>query len=112
MMLNTYVHAESEVRTMLEILTFAQCVQKLMLEYQLNSTSVAALLGGRVALRKILQNEASASKRKEACDILTDAGIFSSVDCKRLREALEVSRIGIEAYQFQKAIRYVLTGEV
>lgn len=97
---------------MLEILTFAQCLQKLMLEYQLNSTSVASLIGGRVALRKLLQDEASAAKRKEAFEKLVSADLFSSADCKRLSEALEVSRIGVEAYQFQRSIRYVLTGEI
>lgn len=95
---------------MLEISTFGQCLQKLMLEHQLSASGMAALLGGRAFLKRILQEEASAAKRDEAFAKLADARVFPETDLSRLSEALVVSRIGVEAYQFQRAIHYVLTG--
>lgn len=96
---------------MSDLLTFSQCLHKLMHEHHLNATSLSSLLGSRTLLKRLLNDEASAAKREEAFQKLANAGLFSQDDLSLLSEALEVSRVGIVSYQFQQAIRYVLTGK-
>ena len=90
---------------------FSLCCRCFIVE-QLFKQRSSSNQGGRALLKKLLNDEASAAKREEAYHKIADANLFSEEDLNLLSESLEVSQKGIVAYQFQQAIRYVVTGEL
>lgn len=96
---------------MQEILTFSQCLTRLMQQHQYTTATLSSLLGARAELRRILSDDSTDAKRQLIYEKITKSDLFSAEECMQLANALEVSRIGIENFKFQLAIRAILNGE-
>lgn len=95
---------------MVEIITFAECLKKLMNKHQLSSANLATMIGSRSDLKRVLADEASESKRRQMYDRLIALGVFSAQDYQALEHSLEVSRMGIDRYQFAQSVSSIFTG--
>jgi len=95
---------------MLETLTFAQCLAKLMQKHQLSLSSLATMIGSRADLRHILADDGTANKRAMLYEKLKKSQLFDDDDYQQLTRSLEISRLGVERYRFQQAISDILSG--
>lgn len=89
---------------MTEILTFSECFKKLMQRDQLTIGQLAALCGGRTTIKQILAGNGTHAQRERLLEKLKEAELFSPEDCQKLSASLEISRVGIKDYLFQKDI--------
>jgi len=96
---------------MAEVLTFSQCLIRIMQRYQMTATTLAPLVGGRADLKRILADESTDSKRKQLYEKLKRTGLFRKEDYQQLELSLEISRIGLENYKFNQAIESILNGK-
>ena len=101
-----------EVYSMIETLTFSQCLSKIMQKHRLTVANLATLIGRRADLKRIFTDDANHSKRSFLYQKLLESNLFDEEDYLRLKKALEVSRLGVECYRFQQAIDCVLKGEI
>jgi len=95
---------------MMETLTFAQCLEKLMQKHQLSLSSLATMIGSRADLRHILTDDGTANKRALLFEKLRTSQLFDDEDYQQLSLSLEISRLGVERYRFQQAISNILSG--
>lgn len=95
-----------------EILTFSQCLGKVMQKHQLTLGNLATLIGGRGDLKHILADDASHAKRIRLFEKLKQSCLFDHSDYEQLSHSLEISRLGVERYRFQQAIEEILSGQV
>lgn len=78
--------------------TFAQCLTSLMQERQLTASALGARIGMRADLRRVLEDEATPSRQAAVFRRLCEGAFFSEAQQQQLRDALEVSRMGIDRY--------------
>lgn len=95
---------------MLETMTFAQCLLKLMQKHQLTPGNLATMIGGRADLKQVLTDDATPHRRNRVFEKLKASGLFDEGDYEQLAHSLEISRLGIERFRFQDAISSVLAG--
>lgn len=94
-----------------EILTFSQCLSKLMQKHQLTLGNLVTLIGSRADLKHVLADDASHAKCARVFDKLKESHLFDVSDYEQLSHSLEISRLGIERYWFQLAIGEILSGQ-
>lgn len=95
---------------MLETLTFAQCLNKLMHKHHLTLVNLATMIGSRADLRHVLADDATHNKRSRLFAKLKESQLFDETDYEQLAHSLEISRLGVERYRFQQAIGSILSG--
>ena len=83
---------------------FAQCVEQLLKEHHLTVSRFGAQIGARSELRRALSNDLSSARRASLCEKLCLNGPFTLEECEKLRESLEISRIGLERYASRRSI--------
>lgn len=89
---------------MTEILTFSECLKKLMQRDQLAMGQLAALCGGRTTIKQILAGNGTHAQRERLLEKLKEAELFFPEDFQKLSSSLEISRVGIKDYLFQQDI--------
>ena len=97
---------------MTEILTFSQCLNKVMQKHRLSVANLAILIGRRADLKHILSDDSTHAKRSFLYQKLLESNLFDENDYQQLKNALEVSRLGLEWYRFQQAVDCILKGEM
>ncbi len=95
-----------------ETLTFSQCLTKVMQHHQLSLGNLATMIGGRSDLRHVLlMDDVSHAKRVRLFEKLKNSALFDQSDYESLSHSLEISRLGVERYRFQRAIGEILSGQ-
>jgi len=99
---------KGSVSPLAEILTFSQCLKRLMHRYQFSSTSLASMIGGRTELKRVLANDATDACRRSLFEKMKNSRLFSQEDYQQLEHSLDISRIGIEQYRFDHHMRLLM----
>ena len=95
---------------MVETLTFAQCLAKVMRKHQLSLGNLATLIGSRADLKHVLADGATHAKRCRLFEKLKNSHLFDEADYEQLAHSLEISRMGVEQFRFEQAIDAILSG--
>lgn len=96
---------------MIETLTFAQCLNKVMQKHHLSLGDLVTMLGCRADLKHVLADDTTHAKRAKVFDQLKASQLFDDADYNALSHSLEISRLGVERYRFQHAITEILSGK-
>ncbi len=94
-----------------EILTFSECLSKLMQKHQFSLGNLTTLIGNRADLKHILADDASHIKRARLFEKIKESCLFDHSDIEQLSHSLEISRLGVERYSFQLSINEILSGQ-
>lgn len=93
-------------------MTFAQCLNYLMEKHSLTASSLAALIGVRTGLRRVLANDSTESMRKLVFSHIIEHNLFTPQERMQLSRSLEISRAGVENYKFDRTISGIMTGNI
>ncbi|MDD6141883.1 MAG: hypothetical protein PUD16_00100 [bacterium] len=93
-------------------MTFAECLNHLMEKHSLTASSLAALIGVRTGLRRVLANDSTEAMRKLVFSHIIEHNLFTPQERMQLSRALEISRTGVENYRFDRTIISLMTGEI
>ena len=96
---------------MTKIFTFSECLSLIMQKHQLTLTNLSTLIGSRADLKHVLSEDKSYAKSAKVFEKLKNCNVFDQSDYSQLAQALEISRLGIENYRFQRAISEILAGQ-
>lgn len=93
---------------MTDFMTFSQCLNHLMEKHSLTAASLAALIGVRTGLRRVLANDGTEAMRNVIYSHIVQRNLFTCPERRQLSRALEISRIGVESYKFDRSISNIL----
>lgn len=93
-------------------MTFSQCLNHLMEKHSLTVSHLAALIGVRTGLRRLLATDSTEAMRKLIFNHIVEHNLFTPHERMLLSRSLEVSRIGMENYKFDRIISNILAGTV
>lgn len=91
-------------------MTFSQCLNHLMEKHSLTASSLAALIGVRTGLRRVLANDSTEAMRKLVFSHIIEHNLFTPQERMQLSRSLEISRIGVEHYKFDRIVSGILSG--
>ena len=93
-------------------MTFSQCLSHLMEKHSLTVSSLAALIGVRTGLRRVLANDSTDAMRRLVFTHIIERNLFTPHERMQLSRSLEISRIGVEHYKFDRIISGILSGKL
>jgi len=97
---------------MKEILTYAQCLNRLIQQHGYSQQHLCTVWGClRADLRRVLAETATEKKRNQLHQSILNSGLFSDEECSHLQHALQVSQIGLENYHFCCSLEKILSGQ-
>ena len=76
--------------------------------YQFSATSLAAMIGGRTELKRVLANDGTDAYRRVLFEKMKNSRLFSPEDYKLLEDSLKISRIGVERYRFSQQMKQLV----
>ena len=79
-----------------------------MQRYNLSSTALASMIGGRSELKKVLLDDGTEAKRNSLYEKLKKSMLFSEEDYFELEHSLLVSRNGIGHYRFHRHVQQLM----